>query len=118
MGWLDGAAEFERRERPGFDDVRRIFGITPSCYGQPGSSWAPQTYRALLRMGIPVYLDEGTHIGIGEQPIWFGGMLNVFNMGKFQLRASLDDEAHFPQALERFDKAAASSASITIQLNL
>src|SRR5580693_1437923 len=107
MGWLDGAAEFERRERPGFDDVRRIFGITPSCYGQPGSSWAPQTYRALLRMGIPVYLDEGTHIGIGEQPIWFGGMLNVFNMGKYQLRASLDDEAHFPQALEKFDQAAA-----------
>ena len=59
MGWLDGAAEFERRERPGVDDIRRIFGVIPSCYGQPGSSWGPQTYRALLRMGIPVYLDEG-----------------------------------------------------------
>src|SRR5580704_6476344 len=53
MGWLDGAAEFERRERPGLADLQRIFGITPSCYGQPGSSWAPQTFRALLRFGIP-----------------------------------------------------------------
>ncbi|MGD0299708.1 MAG: hypothetical protein ABSE86_21665 [Bryobacteraceae bacterium] len=106
MGWLDGAAEFERRERPGVEDVRRIFGATPSCYGQPGSSWAPQTFRALLRLGIPVYLDEGTHVGIGEQPFWFGGMLNVFNMGRYQLRASLDDESALPQAFERFDRAA------------
>src|SRR5882724_11405951 len=44
LGWLDGAADFERRERFGIDDLRRIFGVTPSCYGQPGSSWAPQTY--------------------------------------------------------------------------
>src|ERR1700693_3624455 len=33
MGWLDGAAEFERREAPGVADIRRIFGVTPSCYG-------------------------------------------------------------------------------------
>ena len=39
LGWDDGVAEFDRRERPGFDDVRRIFGVkTPSCYSQPGSS--------------------------------------------------------------------------------
>jgi hypothetical protein len=106
MGWLDGAAEFERRERPGVEDIRRIFGVVPSCYGQPGSSWTPQTYRALLRMGIPVYLDEGEHVGIGEQPFWFGGMLNVFNMGKYQIRASLNDESELPKAFEQFDRAA------------
>ncbi len=106
LGWLDGAADFERRERFGVDDLRRIFGVTPSCYGQPGSSWAPQTYRALLRMGIPVYLDEGSQVGIGEQPFWFGGMLNVFNMGKFQIRASLNDESELPKAFEQFDRAA------------
>jgi hypothetical protein len=106
MGWLDGAAEFERREKPGVEDVRRIFGATPSCYGQPGSSWGPQTFRALLRLGIPVYLDEGEQVGIGEQPFWFGGMLNIFNMGRYQIRASLDDETALPEALERFDHAA------------
>ena len=106
MGWLDGAAEFERRERPGFEDVRRIFGAVPSCYGQPGSSWAPQTFRALLHFGIPVYLDAGDHVGIDEQPVWFEGMLNVFSMGRYQLRASLDDEGALPQAFEKFDHAA------------
>jgi hypothetical protein len=106
LGWLDGAAEFESRERPGMEDVRRIFGATPSCYGQPGSSWAPQTFRALLRMGIPVYLDEGDHVGFGEQPVWFGGMLNIYSMGRYQLRASLDDESALPQAIEKFDHAA------------
>jgi hypothetical protein len=106
MGWLDGAAEFERRERPGFEDVRRIFGAVPSCYGQPGSSWGPQTFRALLHFGIPVYLDEGDHVGIDEQPVWFGGMLNVYSMGRYQMRASLDDESALPQAFEKFDHAA------------
>lgn len=105
MGWLDGAAEFERRETVGVEDVRRIFGANPSCYGQPGSSWSPQTFRALRHFGIPVYLDEGDQVGIGEQPIWFGGLLNVYNMGQYQLRASLEDEAALPQAFEKFDHA-------------
>ncbi|HVP48803.1 MAG TPA: hypothetical protein VMT32_19555 [Bryobacteraceae bacterium] len=106
MGWLDGAAEFERREKPGVEDLRRIFGVTPSCYGQPGSSWGPQTYRALLRMGIPVYLDEGEQVGLGEQPFWLGGMLHVFNMGRYLMRADLNDESRLPQAFEKFDRAA------------
>jgi len=106
MSWLDGAAEFERRERPGVADIRRIFGVTPSCYGQPGSSWAPQTYRALLRLGIPVYLDESDHVGVNAQPFWFGGMLNVFHMGQFVIRPSLTDESQIPQTFEKFDRAA------------
>ena len=111
MGWLDGAAEFERRERPGVEDIRRIFGVIPSCYGQPGSSWAPQAYRALLRLGIPVYLDEGEHVGLAEQPFWLGGMLQVFHMGRYQLRASLADEGMLPDAFEKFDHAAESLES-------
>src|SRR5262249_25643903 len=39
LGWDEGVAEFLRREGPGFEDVKRIFGQSPSCYGQPGSSW-------------------------------------------------------------------------------
>ena len=41
--YLEGAEEFERREAPGVADVKRIFGTQPVCYGQPGSSWGPQT---------------------------------------------------------------------------
>ncbi|HLK20354.1 MAG TPA: hypothetical protein VKT81_15470 [Bryobacteraceae bacterium] len=111
MSWLDGAAEFERRETAGVEEIRRIFGVTPSCYGQPGSSWAPQTFRALRHFGIPVYLDEGDHVGIGEQPVWYGGLLNVYEMGQYQLRASLDDEAALPQAMEKFDRTAEQLAA-------
>jgi len=106
MGWLDGAAEFERRERPGVADIQRIFGVTPSCYGQPGSSWAPQTYRALLRLGIPVYLDESDHVGVDGQPFWFGGMLNVFHMSPYVMRFPLADESQVPQSMAKFDRAA------------
>ncbi len=108
MGWLDGAAEFERRERPGVVDIQRIFGVTPSCYGQPGSSWGPQSYPALLRLGIPVYLDEAEQVGIDDQPFWFGGMLNVFHMGRYLVRPTLQDEN---QTFEKFDQAAGELAA-------
>jgi len=38
LDWEQGAEEFDRRERPGFDAVARIFGRKPTCFGQPGSS--------------------------------------------------------------------------------
>src|SRR5262245_60968003 len=31
LGWDEGVAEFDRREKPGYDDVKRIFGQAPSC---------------------------------------------------------------------------------------
>src|SRR4051812_27829448 len=70
MGFREGAAEFERREGSGVADLRRIFGVTPICYGQPGSSWGPQSNRALRHLGIPVYLDEGSQVGLNNQPAW------------------------------------------------
>lgn len=79
-GWDDGAAEFQRRESPGVRDIERIFGVTPICYGQPGAAWAPQTYPALKEMGIGMYIDESDHVGIDEQPFYYGGMLNVTRM--------------------------------------
>ena len=79
-GWDDGRAEFYRREVQGVRDIERIFGVTPVAYGQPGSAWAPQAYPALRDMGIRMYLDEADHVGIGDQPFYYGGMLNVFKM--------------------------------------
>src|SRR5262245_62624146 len=34
-------------EAQGVRDIERIFGVTPSCYGQPGAAWASQTFPAL-----------------------------------------------------------------------
>jgi hypothetical protein len=106
LGLLEGAEEFERRQRSGFEDVGRIFGITPVCYGQPGSSWAPQSNLALRRMGVHVYLDEGTQVGYGDQPIWYGGLLYVFNMGPYQIRADIDHQKPESDAFRQFDAAA------------
>ena len=90
FGFLEGAEEFQRREQPGALDIRRVFGTQPSCYGQPGSSWGPQNNLALRRMRIPVYLDEGSQVGLDGQPFWYGGLLYVFNMGEQTFRARLD----------------------------
>ena len=111
LGFVEGAAEFARRERPGMLDLVRIFGVVPSCYGQPGSSWAPQTNVALRKMGIPVYLDEGSQVGLNDQPFWYGGLLHVFNMGRYQLRAPLDGSQPLAASFARFDRAAAELAS-------
>jgi len=103
-GWLDGVAEFSRRESAGARDVRRIFGLPGlSCYGQPGSSWGPQAHAALKQIGVvtaagvPVYLDEGTNVGFEERPFWFAGVLNVYAMGRNQTRMEL----HEPGGLEK-----------------
>lgn len=107
FGFVEGAAEFERREQAGITDIRRIFGVTPACYGQPGSSWAPQTELALRRMGVPMYLDEGEQVGLNEQPFWYGGLLHVFHMGKNQFRAELNVGAEDKAAYARFDETVA-----------
>jgi len=101
-GWLDGIQEFVRHEAGGAADVRRIFSVgTLACYGQPGSSWAPQAIAALKTIGVaphgvPCYVDEGDHIGLNEQPFWYAGALNVYHMGENCTRMGLHD----PAALE------------------
>jgi len=80
LDWEQGAEEFDRRERPGFDDLGRIFGRWPTCYGQPGSSWAPQAYRTLKEWGIHVYLDDGGQVQLEGKPFFYGGLLNIFHV--------------------------------------
>src|SRR3954468_20326701 len=70
-GWDDGIEEFFRREAQGARDVERILGVPPICYGQPGSSWAPQAYPALRQMGMRMYLDEANHVGLADQPFYY-----------------------------------------------
>lgn len=106
LGYLDGADEFERREGQGAADLKRIFGKQPSCYGQPGNSWGPQSNPALRKLGIPVYLDEGEQVGLHEQPFWYGGLLYIFQMGRNQFRAELNAGEEDAAAHQRFDEAA------------
>jgi hypothetical protein len=101
LGWDEGVAEFDRRERPGYDDIKRIFGVTPSCYGQPGSSWGPQVYGAMKRWGMPVYLDAGSHVRLEDRPCYYGGVLTLYKLAH-QIRADLNKPAELPAAEERF----------------
>ena len=104
-GWEDGRAEFFRREAQGARDVQRIFGVTPVAYGQPGSAWAPQAYPALREMGIGMYLDEADHVGIDDQPFYYGGMLNVFKMRSNLARMELRGGASLAEGKARFTKS-------------
>jgi hypothetical protein len=104
LDWQSGVEEFDRRERPGFDDLRRIFGTAPTCYGQPGNSWAPQPYAALKKWGVRVYLDEAPHVGLDGKPFWYGGLLNIFNTKEGpQLRPS-DDWSNLDEAKAKFQE--------------
>jgi hypothetical protein len=101
LGWDDGVAEFDRREKPGRDDVERIFGVAPSCYGQPGSSWGPQSYGAMRKWGMQVYLDAGSHVGLDDKPYYYCGILNLYKLAH-TLRADLNDRKKLEEAEERF----------------
>jgi hypothetical protein len=57
-------------------------------------------------MGITVYLDEADHVGIADQPFYYGGMLNIFKMRSNLVRMPLsggnslaDGEAAFTRVL-------------------
>jgi hypothetical protein len=102
LGWEDGVDEFTRRERSGFDDLGRIFAQSPTCYGQPGSSWAPQAHGALKKWGVGIYLDEAGHVGLEGKPFWYGGLLNIFNTKEGgQLRPN-DDWSNLDEAKAKF----------------
>ncbi len=102
LGWDEGVEEFTRRERQGFNDLRRIFGQDPTCYGQPGSSWAPQAYGALKKWGVGVYLDEAEHIGLEGKPFWYGGLLNIFNTKEGGELRPNDDWSNLDEAKAKF----------------
>jgi peptidoglycan/xylan/chitin deacetylase (PgdA/CDA1 family) len=105
LDWQTGVDEFTRRERAGFDDVRRIFGQVPTCYGQPGSSWAPQAYAALKKWGVKVYLDEGEQVGLNGKPFWYGGLLNIFNTSEGRKLQPDEQWSNLADAKARFQES-------------
>jgi hypothetical protein len=104
LGWDDGVAEFDRREGPGRADVERIFGVAPSCYGQPGSSWGPQVYGAMRKWGMQVYLDAGSHVRLNDKPYYYGGVLNLYKLAH-TLRTGLEGPKALEEAEQKFHAA-------------
>ncbi|MBL7199851.1 MAG: hypothetical protein ISS56_06865 [Anaerolineae bacterium] len=78
--WQSGIAEFIHREEAGLDTLKRVFRRTPSCYGQPGGSWAPHVYPALRQWGIPVYLDAGPWVGLNGRPHRYCDVLDMLGL--------------------------------------
>lgn len=108
LGWLEGQREFELREGPGFDDMKRVFGRTPSTYGQPGAGWVPHAYPILAKWGIPTYIDETSQIGLNHQPFIYCGIINVLNLGPNTHRVDITGGPDaVDSALRRFSEAKA-----------
>ena len=103
MGFAEGRDAFFARENPGRLDVERIAGKKCVCYGQPGNTWAPQAYPALLEMGIPVYMDSHTVIDGGKNPYWFGGMLNYLDIQFYRMELGADYGENLRGAGEGFE---------------
>jgi hypothetical protein len=104
LGWDEGVAEFERREGRGLEDLRRIFGQNPSCYGQPGSSWGPQTYGAMRKWGMSAYLDSGSHVGVDKKPMYYCGLLTMYDLAHHP-RTGLGDPSDVEKANQSFKAA-------------
>ncbi|MEM2926541.1 MAG: hypothetical protein QXO94_03650 [Candidatus Bathyarchaeia archaeon] len=108
VDFQEGISEFIRREREGVEDIDRLFGVKPSCYGQPGGAWAPQVYPALRKMGIPVYLDLSNIIALEGGPFWYCGVLNILNLaspkgGVIGLNFELGSPGFVEKSMERYD---------------
>ncbi|MDP2898864.1 MAG: hypothetical protein Q8Q12_20190 [bacterium] len=104
LGWDEGVKAFMRREGRGVEDLMKIFGVVPSCYGQAGGSWVPQSYAALRNWEIPIYLDETSHVGLDGKPFWYCGVLNVLNLDWRVTRTGLGGEGDFQEGCQQFDE--------------
>ena len=103
LDWHEGVNEFKRREGAGLERLKHIFGVNASCYGQPGSSWTPQSYAALRDMQIPVYLDASSHVNLNDRPFWYGGLITILEIGDCLMRTKWQEE-EVKQACEKFDQ--------------
>src|SRR5581483_6252511 len=103
LGWDEGVAEFERREEQGARDIERIFGVKPSCYGQPGSSWCAQSYGACRKWGM-LYLDAGRHVALEGRPCYYCGVFNLYQL-THTIRADINKPELLEKANERFAEA-------------
>ena len=103
LDWHEGVNEFKRREGAGLERLKHIFGVNASCYGQPGSSWTPQSYAALRDMQIPVYLDASSHVNLNDRPFWYGGLITILEIGDCLMRTKWKEE-EVKQACEKFDQ--------------
>jgi hypothetical protein len=101
LDWDEGVAEFDRREGPGRDAVQRVFGVAPTCYGQPGSSWGPQSYGAMKKWGMQIYLDAGSHVHMNDKPHFYCGILNLYRLA-YMPRTGLSNKKELDEAEEKF----------------
>jgi hypothetical protein len=101
LGWDEGVAELDRREGPGRADVERILGQAPTCYGQPGSSWGPQSYGAMKKWGMNIYLDAGQHVDLDRKPCFYAGVFNLYRLA-YTPRADLNKPEELEKAKVRF----------------
>jgi len=102
LDWHEGVSEFIRREGIGLETLRHVFGVNASCYGQPGGSWTPESYAALHAFGIPLYLDETSHVNLNNRPFRYCGILTVLELGDCVMRTGWTDE-EVKQACAKFD---------------
>ncbi len=104
-GWDEGVDLILKNEGPGFEDIRRVFGRGPSCYGQGGSTWAPQTYSACLEWGIPVWLSDGPHVVVNNAPYRFCNLLSISGLGDATARVALSEPDSLRKSKETLDRA-------------
>ena len=102
LGWDEGVAEFDRRERPGYDDVKRIFGQAPSCYGQPGVSWGPQVVRRHEAMGHARLPRRRQPRRPRRQAALLRRPADLVQLTYQSMRADLNKPADLPAAEDRF----------------
>ena len=103
LGFEEGVREFRRREGKGRQTVHEVFGVWPSCYGQPGSSWGPQSY-PVLREWDMIYLDSGRHVSIEGKPCRMGGVLNLYQL-EHTIRADLKTPNGMDEGIAKFNAA-------------
>ena len=92
LGWDEGVAEFDRREKPGYDDVKRIFGQAPDLLRPAGQFVGAAVVTG--RCGSGRCRCTSTPAGtsaLDGKPHYYGGVFTVYQL-THTLRTDLGGE--------------------------
>src|SRR5262249_39554438 len=67
-------------------------------------SWGPQSYGAMRKWGMDVYLDAGSHVSLDGKPHYYCGALTLYKL-THTLRADLEKPEKLKDAEDRFAAA-------------
>ena len=101
-GAVKSREEWVRRDREDLDEVRRLLGQAPACYGGVETPLAPALYATLQKWGMKLYFHQERGAAGNGKPYRYEGLLNIFTSRETQQLRPDSNWSNLAEARARF----------------